>query len=229
MIVMNPYYAHPSSVGPVFDVADWSPRKIMITALLGLALALCLALCGLYFWNPKLFADYLPKFFGQVTTEVLRLHRKYAWSKYAGAAGLAFLAYLFLAGGISCIGDLLSGNYYFRAGPGGLCIRVPDGLDVTKFALKSNITSFELPWDKIAVWTVVQVKEYGSVSRYSGNLGGYLKLSTFKAQKYSLSLNCFREPPFVIRDKIQDAVQMVPAFWEDQPAADQEPLANQTT
>jgi hypothetical protein len=27
MIEMNPFYAHESPVGPVFDVATWSPRK----------------------------------------------------------------------------------------------------------------------------------------------------------------------------------------------------------
>jgi hypothetical protein len=227
MIVMNPYYAYPSSVGPVFDVATWSARKVLTTALIALPLGLILAVGGIYFWNPKLIAVYLPKFFEELTTGVLDLHRNHAWSRYAGTAGFEFFAFLFLAGGIACIRDVLSGNYYFRAGQGGMVIRVPDGVDWAKFALKSKTVSLELPWDKISTWLVVQCKQFGSMSRYSGNLGGHLKLKPFAGRKYVLSLNYFREPPFIINDKIQDAIQMVPAFWEDPPQDDQELLANQ--
>jgi hypothetical protein len=229
MIVMNPYYASPSSVGPVFDVANWSASKIVITAVLALTFGLVLAVCGLYFWDPKLFAPYLPKFFKEVTTGILDLHRKYAWSRYAGTFGFAFFAFFSLAGGITCIRDVLSGNFYFRAGPGGMVIRVPDGLDITKFGLKSNIVSFELPWDKIMVWTIVQEKQFGSVSPYAGNLGGYLKLTTFGRQKYMLSLNYFREPPFIIRDRIHEATRMVPLFWEDPPTDGQCLVSNDAT
>jgi hypothetical protein len=229
MIITNPCDAYPSSVGPVFDVATWSARKVLISALLGLALGLGLAVSGAYFWNPKIFAEYLPKFLEEATSGILDLHRKYLWSRYAGTAVFGFFGFFFLAGGISCIRDVLSGNYYFRAGPGGFVIHIPDGIDLTKFGLKSNVVSLELPWNMIAMWTVVQVKQSGSKSRYTGNFGGLLKLNTFRGQKYVLSLNCFREQPIIINNKIKDAIQMVPAFWEDLPRDYQDLVANEAT
>jgi hypothetical protein len=224
MIAMNPYYAYPSSVGPVFDVATWSTRKIAIMVMVALLLATGLTLGGLYFWNPKLFAEYLPKGFEEVAKGVLDLHRKYAWSRYAGTAVFGLLGYYFFAGTIACLRDLASGNFYFRAGPGGIVIRVPNGLDATCFGLKSKIVSFELPWDRIAMWNIVQQKGRGAISRNSGNFGGYLALKTFDGGKYTLSLNYFREPPVVVGSKIKDAVQMVPASWEDPTGEDREAI-----
>jgi hypothetical protein len=227
MIEMSPDYAYPSSVGPVFDVATWSTRKTVTMALFAIPLGLLLLAAGLYFWNPNLLAAHLPKFLKSLTPEVLKLHKQYAWVKWAVPGGLGVFGFVFTAGGIASLADAFRADYYLRMGPGGIALRMPDGIDLAKFGLRFKVLALELAWNDVADWQIVQVKQLGSLSRNAGNLSGHLKLRTFSGQKHWLSLDGFREPAFIIHSKAQDALQMVPAFFGEPPAEHEEPAAGQ--
>lgn len=211
MMEMNPFYAHASSSGPVFDVATWSGRKMLAMALFALPLGLGLLAVALFFWSPDLLFQRPPEPIKELSGEILKLHRQHAWARPVGAGVLGLVGWFFLAAGISSIGDCLRGDFHFRVGPGGFALRVPFGIDLTKLGLTSTILDLDLPWEEVTHWTVVQVKQLGSLSRNAGNIGGHLKLKTADGQRYEISLDCFREPAFIIHSKIQDALQMTAA------------------
>jgi hypothetical protein len=233
MLLMSPYDAHTSSVGPVFDAATWSPRKTLMIGLFALLVGLVFAGCGVLFFNPHLLDVQRPAALKDLTKglapQILDVHRRYAWSKWAGTAGLGLVGYLFFGVGVSCLGASLKGDFYFRIGPGGLSLRVPETIDPTRLGLRFRVLSLELPWRDVATWTIVQVKELGSMSRNAGNLSGYLQLETVDGRKHRISLDVFREPAFIIRSKAQDALEMVPAFFGEPPTGEEQPVGSDAT
>jgi hypothetical protein len=228
MVVITPYDAYPSSVGPVFDVATWSRRKVATMALIALPLGLVLAACAVCFWNPHVLAGHLPKGLKDVPLGILRLHRQHPWLRPVGAGGLGVLGFFFCAVAVASFIDCFTADYYLRVGRGGISLRVAGALDPAKFLLRSKVLELELPWDDVADWRVVQVKQLGSLSRNGGNIGGDLKLRTTDGRKHDISLDVFREPAFIIHSRIQDALEMVPAFFGEPPTDDQPAVASET-
>lgn len=75
------------------------------------------------------------------------------------------------------------------------------------------VLDLDMAWEDVADWTIVQVKQLGSLSRNAENIGGHLKLKTADGCKYEISLDRFREPAFIIHRRVQDALQMTPASF----------------
>ena len=210
MIEMNPFYAHESSVGPVFDVATWSPRKALGMAIICLIVGMAFAGGAAYAWAPGLFADKPPKALESLDEEIADLKEQYPLRTQVGIGFAALIGFLGLAGACSSTVNFLSGDYYFRAGAGGISIRVPDGLDLTTFGLTSKVLQLDLSHEEIDDWSITQHKRAGAMSRDAGNIMAFLKLRTVAGKKYEFSLDHFREPARIISNKIEDAFQMVP-------------------
>lgn len=218
MIEMSPYYAHDSAVGPVFDAATWSPRKVLTMALVAVVAGVAFAAAAVYVYAPGLFADNPPDVLNSLNQEILQAKREYAWGVTAAIGVLGFLALVCLAGGVSMAGDCVRPNYYFRAGVGGLSIRVPQGLDWSKLGLVSKALEIDVPWDQVAQCTFVQHKQFGALSPNAGNLHAHADLKLTDGRKFSFSLDTFREPARIIESKLRDATQMVPARFGLEPS-----------
>jgi hypothetical protein len=209
MIFTSPLEAHRSSVGPVYDVATWSTGKVLWMALIALPLGVAICAAAISFWSPNLLTIHAPALKG-FAREIADLHRRAVWARPVGAGVAGLVGYFFVAAGVSSIVDCFRGGYHFRVGPGGFSLRIPQGIDLAKFGMVSDILELELPWDDVADWKIIQVKQLGSLSRNAGNVGANLKLRTVAGRKYNVSLDCFSQPGFIIHSRIQDALQMTP-------------------
>lgn len=225
MIEMNPFYAYESSVGPVFDVATWSRSKAWSMAVAALVFAAAIAAAMIFAWQPTLLMEKPPEFLTSFHEETLKLAKEHPWAAYGGSVGVGLFGLLMLAGASASVIDATSGDHYFRVGPGGISLSVPQGLDPAKLCLAFGRLELEIPMDELANWTIVQNKRLGSMSQNTGNTTAYLKIRTVGGKRQQISLDGFREPAHVIRSKINDALQMVPADFS-QPAEEFEsPLA----
>jgi len=212
MIEMSPFYAHESSVGPVFDVATWSRRKAWTMVIGALLFAAC-AVGGLVLaWKPTLLFAKPPTAITHFHKETLKLKNDHAWAAIFGTGLVAVAGWFGLAGAIASLINAAGENtYYFRVGPGGIALCVPHGLDISRLGLVFKRLEIQLPLDQIADWKVVQHRQLGAMSRHAGNTMAFFKLRTVDGKKEDFNLDCFREPARVIHGKINDALQMVPA------------------
>lgn len=203
MTTMNPYYAHPSDVGPVFDVAHFSRRKALNIAVVGLILGVMIGAASVYAWNPDLILSHPPKWYAKGHEQVKELVDKYPIGAKVGVGVGALVAGFCLVGGVSFLMNAIAGNFYVRVGEGGVSLRVPDGV----------FTTFErdLPWSDISKLKVVQEKQAGAMSVNSGNVGTVLELRTHSGLKKSLRLDQFRENGWIIYNRIDESRDMHPA------------------
>lgn len=220
MIEMSPFYSHESAVGPVFDVATWSRSKTWFMAVIALAFGLVLVTAMILAWKPALLLDAPPEIVADIHQETKKLAEENPWAAYSGSAVVGLLAFFALAAACASTIDAVRGGHYFRVGPGGISLRVPHGLDFSRFCLVFEKLELDLPMHKIDDWTVVQHKQFGSTSRNSGNVTAFLKIQLTDGTKQEFNLDCFREPASVIHSKINDALHMVPAqFGSDKHVA----------
>lgn len=211
MIEMSPYYAHQSPVGPVFDVATWSPRKALTLAIVCLIVAVVFTSGAVYAWDPGLVFDRPPKALKTFNREIADLKKEHPWGTGIGIGVLGLIGYLGLAGACSGTVDFLRGGYYFRAGAAGISLRVPNGLDFKRLGLCSGVLQLDLRLAEVAKWGIVQRKRAGALSRDAGNISAHFNLKTVHGAKHQFSLDYFREPARIIARKLEDALQMVPA------------------
>jgi hypothetical protein len=212
MIEMSPFYAHDSSVGPVFDVATWSRVKAGMSALMAAAFAVLVAALLILAWKPTLLIEKPPEIIAEFHQETLKLQKEHPWWAYGGTGFVALVGWIALAGSCAFLLDASrKSSYYFRVGPGGISACVPHGFDLSKLGLVFEALTLEMPFERIADWQIVQHKRLGSMSRNTGNISAVFKIRTVDGRREEFSLDCFREPAHVIHSKIHDALQMVPA------------------
>jgi hypothetical protein len=200
MTSMNSYYGHESAVGPVFDVAHYSPFKATLLALTWLGFAAFVGLGAAYAWNPDWIISQPHEVFAEAHQEAKGWLGDHPWGVTIGVGLAAFFALLGLAGAASCLVAAWSGNFYLRAGAGGLSLRVPD--------LLAGATERDLAWSEIESLTVVQEKHLGSLSQSAGNLGGELQLCTHDGWSHDIRLDEFREDAWLIYERIEEAREM---------------------
>lgn len=214
MIEMNPFYAHESSVGAVFDVATWSRFKAAAMAIIASGFCLLTVVALVSAWYPELIMEKPPEFIADLHAETIDLQRDKPWAAYGATAFVALISYFSLAASVACFGDATSNDYYFRVGPGGISLQVPSGLDFSKCGFAFKKLSVDIPMSNLVDWQITQRKQLGAMSRSSGNISASLQIRTVDGQAHAFTLDCFREPAFVIQSKINDALQMVPAQFE---------------
>lgn len=229
MIEMSPYYAHSSPVGAVFDAATWSSRKALSMAVFGLVAGVGFAAATCYLVNPGLFAEKPPEVLKSLNEEIAKVKEEHPWGAAAGIGFVGFMAFVCLAGSLASFADGANPNYYFRAGPGGLSLRVPNGIDFGKLCMGFKVLVLDVAWDEVKDCTIVQKKQLGALSRNADNLEAYVRLKLANGSKHTFSLDCFREPARVIDSKLRDATQMVPAHFGPEPSAAQDAGATTTT
>ena len=195
--ILNPYYSHESEVGPVFDVAKYSPGKSVWMGIIGILFAGFLGVAAAYVWNPDWLIQNPSKAWAKSHEDTKDLMRKHPQGAKVGVAIAGMFSLLFLAAGLSAVAEAFSGDYYIRAGEGGLSLHVPTGLwgDFTH----------DIPWDDVADLTVVQERRVGALSRNAGNVGGYIKLKTHDGLNRVLSLATFKEDAWLICERINEA------------------------
>lgn len=195
---MNAYYAYESDVGPVFDVAHFSPIRSLWMGVVGLGFAAVIGVVAAYVWSPDWIVPHPPEWFFDANQETRDIAQQHPLGVTIGVGTAALFALVCAAAGVSGIASAFSSNYYIRVGENGLSLRVPDGL----------FRSFQrdLEWSEVAKLTVVQEKYIGSMSRNAGNTGGYLRLRTHDGLDRVLRLDCFREDAWLIHQRIEEAM-----------------------
>lgn len=209
MAWMNPYYVRPSDVGDVVDVATWAPHKAINTFVLTLVFCAVAAAGAVIVWDPEIFLEAEPK-------EMAEFRADYAWAFQVGVGFLGVLAYWFLAVAVSSLVVFFYPSYYFRAGPGGLSVRVPNGPCVTTLGFTVNVLEFDMPWEEIERWWIVEKRPVGSLSRSCYQYLPYVNVKPVDGRKMEVPTDYFRESPNIIVSKIHDAQEMeVPTFEEE--------------
>lgn len=211
MITIDPHNAHESSVGTVYDVATWAPRKSLSTAVAAILCGFFLLLLALYAWAPGTMIPRQIGFLATISDTLEDLKTNYAAASYVaiiGCAMLGFMACLVSAAGFS---DYLHQGYYFRAGPEGIAFRVPNGLDFRRGGVVSKVMQADLYHADIASWTVVQRKQPGVPELEAGKVPAHIDIKTRDGRKYRISLDFFAETSRIISVRIQDAINLTPA------------------
>lgn len=202
MIEMNPYYARESQVGPVFDVATFSSRKALMIGFSGFVFAALVGGAALYAWKPTLLMPHPPQPIVEINREIAKLWRDYPQGTPYGIAGMGLVAGFFVLAAGSYLYQSFTGEMYLRVGEDGISFCVPRGF---------GTLAHDLPWNEIEDLTVTQIKQFGSLSRNAGNLGGHLTLRTRSHGKLFIPLDDFREPAHLIYDRIREAQETRPA------------------
>lgn len=200
MSTMAGYYAHPSEVGPVFDVANYSRFRAIKMAIICLGFGCLVAIGAVYVWNPDLIISEPSKVFADAHQETKDLMRDHPLGTKVGIGCAALFAALCFAGTVSCLANAAHGSFYVRVGEGGISLRAPDGL-VGEFRQ-------DFPWQAIERITVVQEKQVGAMSRNDGNTGGELQLRTHDGFAKDIRLDDFRQDAWLIHQRIEEAMEM---------------------
>ena len=211
MIEMSPAFSHESQVGPVFDITSWSPSKSIWMGVVGSVCAATALATATFLWHPKIMEGRMPPGTEHVVDEAIAAHRTHTWKMRGAMAVAGGLGWLFGVAAITGLRDGFSGNYYFRAGAGGLSLRLPHGVSWWHGGLVSVPLELDLPWDEIEGLTVVQTKQLGSMSRNAGNIGANLKIVMRSGQRHDVSLDGLEAAAYLIHERLIEAQETIPA------------------
>jgi len=215
MMTMSSAYSHESPVGPVFDITSWSASKNIWMGLVGSVFATAALATALFLWQPKMMDGRMPKGAEHVISDVLWAHREHPWEMRGIIALAGGMGWLFTVAALSGLRDGFSGRYYFRAGPGGLSLRLPQGVSWRHGGFVSAVQELDIPWNEIDGLIVMQTKQLGSMSRSAGNLGAGLKIVTRSGRTHDISLNGLEAAAYLIHERLMEAQEMVPERWEE--------------
>jgi len=164
---------------------------------------------AVYLWGPGFVVEGEPE-------DLAQARKDYGWAFQLGVGFLGLLAYWCLAVALSSLIVFFHPSYYFRAGPGGLSVRVPNGPCLSTLGLTVNLLEFDMPWDEIQRWWIVEERPLGGVSRSCYSYPSFVNVKTFAGEEFSIPTEYFRESPNIIVSKITDAQEMeVPTFDEE--------------
>ena len=197
-------YAHHSAVGPVFDVTKWSGRGHIPVGLTGLMFTVLVLVSTAYVWQPPRLLPKPPPAVTELNGGIRKAWRAHPRAMQFGVAFGALIGVRCLLGVSNLLTDAFRREYFLRAGPGGLWLRMPMGAAWQYLGLISRAVELELPWDKIKNYEITQVKRLGSLSRNSGNLYAELKLET-DWQRYVFGLSGLEAPAYLICERLNEA------------------------
>lgn len=200
MTVMNPYYAHASSVGDVFDVAHFSRGKSLFTGLIGIGFGAAIAFAAAYVWNPDAILQEPSEIWAEAHQDLKDLQVDHPVGVQVGVGVAGLFALLCVIGGLTCFANAATAGFYLRVGEGGLSVRAPEVI--------GRPFEQDYAWEEIEKLTVVQHKRLGAMSRGDGNLGGELEIRVATGKTRVVRLDDFREDAWLIYDRIEEARQM---------------------
>jgi hypothetical protein len=209
MIEMSPAFSHESKVGPVFDITSWSPTKSICMGLMALVFASVTLATATFLWHPKIMAGNMPAGSEQLISDLQDAHRNHRWEMRGGIAVAGFVGLFILVAAIASLRDGFSGRYYFRAGPGGLSLRLPQGLDWQQGGLAFAALELDLPWNAIDGLTVIQRKQLGSMSRSAGNIGAELNIVMRSGQRHIINLDGLEAAAYLIHERLDEYQEMI--------------------
>jgi hypothetical protein len=197
---MNPYYSHESEVGPVYDVADYSRFKPIVTAITALMFAACAGFFAIYFWNPDLITENPSEMFVDAHEDAKNMMKEHPIGTKVGVGLSGMFSGLCLAMAISCMCNSISGRYHIRVGEGGISLRVPDGL--------TTVLEKDIPWSEISQLKVIQEKRVGALSRNAGNTGGEIEVHLYDGTSHDIRLEHFKQDAWLIHQRIDEVKDM---------------------
>ena len=186
-----------SSVGSVVDVATPSTRKLR---LLGFVWALT-TLFPLAIINYAIF-DAITSDDGLLSTgHPLHL---------IGLALMPFLTWFSLGSAIQRFQAASNEERYFRVGPGGVSVSLPDDGAGATFSFSSRSVNFDLPWDQVKTWyPYIQSMNFITTERS-------IVFETLKGEKVKIKTYHFAEKQKEIAERI-DRARSLPASIVEQP------------
>ncbi len=116
MVEMNPYYAHESSVGPVFDITRWTGRGVANVAVVGLLFGVTLLVAAALVYEPTWLFKKPPEGFEDLVAGIRKGHKHYAWAMRGGIALSGLLGGVCVLGSVAMITDLFRRDYYLPHG-----------------------------------------------------------------------------------------------------------------
>ena len=212
MIEMSPYYAFESDVGPVFDAANLVATEGPWSLVAGALVFGLLVVAALVFvWQPTLVLEKPPKPIANIHEETLDLAKDSPWIAYGTSAVAGLIALASLATAYARRSRRLTRGILLPRRPGRtLAPRAQRARLPQISASPSNGSNSTSPWTASPIGGSCRKKQLGSMSRNVGNIAATFHIRTTDGKKFDFSLDCFREPSFVIQSKLNDAMQMVP-------------------
>jgi hypothetical protein len=214
-------YTVESAVGPVWDLTRWSGRGHLGMGFAALAIAVGSLAAAAFVWDSTWFFDRPPAELKQAVAELNGAWKTHPLAMQAGVAVGASFGVLCLLGASAMFTDAFRDDYFFRAGPGGVWLRLPHGLSWAHLGLVSKPIELELPWEEIAKIEVTQVKQAGSLSRNAGNLRAEMAIRARSGERHVLQLDGLEAAAYLIHERLNEARQQnnPDADWPDaQPA-----------
>lgn len=200
MPLLDPTRMRESPVGPVVDVATWSTGKLVGQGLFMFAVATLFALPAIGFLFPSLAAEYLPE-------RAWGLEDEDPWAVRGFGGLLAFVAWFGYMAAIHCASTLFDGNFFLRAGAGGVSFRLPGPFNLWTLGLTSKRSQADLPWRDIKRWTITGEKNFGAIGNSSTRYDESILFETHSGPVYYVMTNCFTESTKIIARKIMDATE----------------------
>lgn len=204
MVEMNAYYARQSDVGPVFDVATYSPLKAAVMGFTGLVFTTLFGAAIVYVWDPTSLVAKPLESIAEAQRDVQNLWRDHFTYTAIGLGVAGTITLGILAASVRCFVEACQADFFIRVGEGGISIYAPQGMRAKRL---------DLPWSEIRDLTVFQLKKLGAMSRNTGNVRAELRLKTNAGESYVFPLDNFQQPAYLIHQRINEAMEMRPVTF----------------
>ncbi|MEX2188049.1 MAG: hypothetical protein WD875_14685 [Pirellulales bacterium] len=207
MFHLDSGYTIDSAVGPVYDLTKWTGRGRIGMGIAVLTFGIGFLAAAAFVWDSSLFFEKPPAELKDAVADMNDAWRTHTVAMKSGVGVAALLGVLCLLGASTLFSDAFRDDYFFRAGPQGLWLRLPNGFSWQHLGLVSKPLELELNWSDIANIEVTQTKQFGSLSRNAGNICADMTLRTRSDQTYVLPLDGLEAAAYLIHERLTEARQ----------------------
>ncbi len=198
-------YTIESAVGPVHDLTKWTGRGKIGVGIAALVFGLGALVVSAFVWDSTWFFDKPSENIKDAVAEMNDAWRTHTTAMQAGVTLGAIFGLFCLMGASTQFTDAFRTDYFFRAGTGGLWLRLPDGFSWAHFGLVSKPLELELSWDDVAKIEVVQTKQFGAMSRNAGNISASMTIRTRSGETHDLTLDGLEAAAYLIHERMIEA------------------------
>jgi hypothetical protein len=205
MAYIDSGYAIDSPVGPVYDLTKWSGRGHLSMGFAALVFAAGSLAAAAFVYEPAWFFAAPPAELKEAVADLNAAWKSHAIAMQAGVTVAAMFGVLCLLGASMTITDAFRTDYFFRAGPGGIWLRLPNGFSWEHLGLVSKPLELLLPWSEVSSIEVLQVKQLGSLSRNAGNVRAEMTLTARSGEKHVLPLDGLEAAAYLLHERLNEA------------------------